>query len=145
MMFYIVAFIGGFIAALLWVSSSDIKSNIRQKRRIKRYQKLINGKVKETVDIRTMDYAFHYRHYPFLINGEVAYVPNNEWQWWHCNDEYIRLVNTDNQLVGYLKQIIVRSRRCNNNTWFHYKCLSVASASNMTGKPAKVSAIVEVY
>ena len=143
-MWYLLVFIAGFALAVFISQWEDIKRSLVNKKKRKRYQKLLNGTPKTIVDVSTWDEVWSYREYPFLINGETVCVPGNLWLWWHCNDEYKRLHTVDGEPVGYLKSSIIRSRKCYSG-WFHYKGLSLADGPNQTGKTVKVSAVLDVY
>jgi hypothetical protein len=142
-MFYIIAAISGFLLAVFLFSYDDIKRNYQKKKANKKYNKLSNGVPKHVVFITCWDDAFKYRNYPLYVNGKVLGVDN--FQWWHCNDEYKYLVDSEGEKQGCLIRQIARSERKENGKWSHKWGLAISTGPSFTGQIIKPSVVIEVY
>lgn len=133
----------GLVIGVFITQLSEIKSTIKRRGNIKRYNKLLSGTPKHVVHIECFDDIYKYRKYPFYINGQVLGVSG--FSFWHCNDEGQWLVDKDGKKKGFLTSDIVRSKRLAKDRWRHYRALVLKENPNFLGEKISVSAVLAVY
>ena len=142
-MFYLLAAISGFLLAVFFVSYDDLKQKYKRKRIIKRYKKLANGTPKKVVFLTSWYDVWEYRNYPLYVNGQVLGI--ERFYWWHCNDEYKYLVDSEGNKSGCLIRQLTRSIKNKNGRWDHTWGLAISTGPNFLGQRIKPSAVIDVY
>ena len=140
---YFLTAVGGFLFAVFLFSYDDLKRNFKKKASIKRYRKLAVGIPKHVVYLSSWGDMFKYRKYPIYVNGKVLSV--DQFDWWHCNDEYKRLMDSDNKPAGYLISQIVRSNKDPAGGWHHKWGLAISTGPSFLGDLIQPSAVIKVY
>jgi hypothetical protein len=133
----------GLIIGLFIPFSSEISRGIKQRKKDKRYKKLMNGTPKQVINIKHFDQLYRYRNYPLYINGQV--LGPRRLDGWHCNDEGKYLVDKNGDKAGYITSNIVRSKRLAKNRFRHYRKIVITENPTFLGKQINVSVVTQVY